>query len=137
MRALRWWFIVVGAFYFLLSLPNLYAVLVDPGMMGSNFDLSDAEAQAFVDGWSPFAFEVFAIGTFMLWASRNPRRYLGAAWLLVWLELWHGIVDDVYLISRGYSAGGYAAFIVVHLVIIVTGILAARKAEAEAAPAVA
>jgi hypothetical protein len=65
----------------------------------------------------------------MLWASRDPRRYIGAVWLLVWLELLHGVLGDVYLIARGYDALTYIAFIVVHLIIIVTGVLFARQAE--------
>ena len=42
-------------------------------------------------------------------------------------------MDDLYLIARGYSAVNYIAFIVVHLIIIVTGVWAARAAQAEAA----
>lgn len=69
----------------------------------------------------------------MLWASRDPRRYLGAVWLLVWLELLPGVLDDIYLIARGYDATGYIAFIAIHIAIIVTGVWAARAAEAEVA----
>lgn len=137
MRKLKWWFIIVGAFYLLLALMNLYFVLIDPGFAGSMitfpFVASPETVQAFVDGWSPFAFEVLGIATFMLWAARNPRRYVGAAWLLVWLEFMHGVLDDIYLIVRGYDALGYAVFIGFHLIIIATGVWAARAAEAEAA----
>lgn len=137
MKKLKWWFMVVGAFYLLLALMNMYFVLFDPGFAGSMitfpFPATPDTVQAFVDGWSPFAFEVLGIATFALWAARNPRRYLGAAWLLVWLEFMHGVLDDLYLIVRGYDAVGYMVFIVVHIAIIVTGVLAARAAEAEAA----
>jgi hypothetical protein len=137
MKKLKWWFIVVGAFYSLLALMNLYFVLIDPAFAGTMitfpFPTTADTIQAFVDGWSPFAFEVFGLGTFMLWASRNPRRYLGAVWLLVWLEFTHGVLDDIYLIARGYDAVGYLVFIAIHLAIIVTGVLFARQAEAESA----
>ena len=86
-----------------------------------------------MDGWSPFAFKVVGLGTFMLWAAPKPRKYLGAVWLIVWLELLHGVVNDIYLIANGFSAGGYIPFIVIHLIIIVTGVLFARRAEAETA----
>ena len=135
MKKLKWWFTIVGAFYLLLALMNMYFVLFDPTGMSSMtkfpFAVAPDTTMAFVDGWSPFAFEVLGIGTFMLWAARNPRRYLGAVWLLVWLELLHGVLDDIYLIARGYDAGGYIAFIAIHLVIIVTGVLFGRQAEAE------
>ncbi|MBM4460627.1 MAG: hypothetical protein FJ011_23185 [Chloroflexi bacterium] len=128
---------IVGAFYLLLALMNMYFVLINPGAIGAMtqfpFPATPDTIQAFVDGWSPFAFEVLGIGTFMLWAARNPRRYLGAVWLLVWLELLHGVLDDIYLIARGYDAGGYIAFIVIHLLIIVTGVLFGRQGEREAA----
>jgi hypothetical protein len=137
MKKLKWWFILVGAFYSLLALMNLYFVLIDPAFAGTMttfpFPTTADTIQAFVDGWSPFAFEVFGLGTFMLWASRNPRRYLGAVWLLVWLEFTHGVLDDIYLIARGYDAVGYLVFIAIHLAIIVTGVLFARQAEAESA----
>jgi hypothetical protein len=105
MKKLTWWFRMVGGFYLLLAAMNLYFVLVDPSFAGTMitfpFAATPAAVQAFVDGWSPFAFEVFGLATFMLWASFNPRRYLGAVWLLVWLEFTHGVLDDIYLIWRG------------------------------------
>lgn len=137
MKKLTWWFRIVGAFYMLLAIVNMYAVFVDQTYFASSipFDWPSSAVQAFVDGWSPFAFEVLGIGTFCLWASRKPQKFIGAVWLLVWLELLHGVFDDLYLIWRGYSAVGYIAFIVVHLVIIGTGIWAARDASAETTPA--
>jgi hypothetical protein len=36
-------------------------------------------------------------------------------------------VDDVYLIAHGYDAVSYLVFIVVHLIIIGTGIMFARQ----------
>lgn len=68
----------------------------------------------------------------MLWASFNPQRYLGAVWLLVWLEFTHGVLDDIYLIWRGYDTVGYLIFIAIHLVIIVTGVIFVRQTKAEA-----
>jgi hypothetical protein len=139
MQKLTWWFRIVGAFYLLLALMNVYFVLFNPtaitAMGRMPFLVTPDSAQAFADGWSPFAFEILGIGTFMLWASRDPARYVGAAWLLIWLELLHGVVDDVYLIARGYDAAGYLAFIGVHLVIMLTGLVSARQAAKDSAGA--
>lgn len=129
MKKVIWWFRIVGAFYALLAVLNLYGTFVDNAFFASSMPFTGEALQAFIDGWSPFAFEILGIGTFALWASRNPRRYLGAVWLLVWLELLHGVFDDIYLISRGYDLVGYLVFIVIHLIIIVTGIIAVREAE--------
>lgn len=129
MKKVVWWFRIVGAFYSLLAVLNLYGTFVNSDFFATSFPFTDEAMQAFLDGWSPFVFEMVGIATFCLWASRNPARYLGAVWLLVWLELLHGVVDDIYLISRGYSAAGYLLFILVHLVIIATGVWAVRDAE--------
>ncbi len=131
MKKLKWWFLLYGAFFTLLGVVNLYGVLVDPAFFASNFTLGDEALQAFVDGWSPFAFEVLGVGLFCLWAARDPLKYTGAVWLLVFLELMHGVFDDIYLISRGYDLVGYLAFIVIHCVIIGTGIWAVRSVSAE------
>lgn len=136
MNKLKWWFRIVGGFYLLLALMNMYFVLFNPGSIGDMvvfpFPTTNDTSMAFVDGWSPFAFEILGIATFMLWASFNPRRYLGMVWLLVWLEFLHGVLDDIYLIARGYDTVGYLVFIVIHLIIIITGVLFVRQAEAQA-----
>jgi hypothetical protein len=80
MNKLKWWFRIVGAFYLLLALMNLYFVLFNPGGVSSMaatfpFTVTPDTNMAFIDGWSPFAFEMLGIATFMLWASHNPRRY--------------------------------------------------------------
>lgn len=129
MKKVIWWFRIVGAFYALLAVLNLYGIFFDPAFFANSMPFTGEALQAFIDGWSPFAFEVLGIGTFALWASRNPARYLGAVWALVWLEFAHGVLDDIYLISRGYDTVGYLVFIVIHLIIIVTGVIAVREAE--------
>jgi len=134
-KKLTWWFRIVGAFYLLLALMNLYFMFLGDAQMFRStipFPADDYAVRAFVDGWSPFAFEMFGIGTFLLWASRNPLKYLGSVWLVAWLEIWHGVVDDIYLIARGYDVVGYLVFIIVHLIIVLTGVMFARRASAQA-----
>ena len=136
MNKLKWWFRIVGAFYLLLGIANMVGTFVYPAFFAGNlpYPADEPVVRAFIHGWSPFAFEIVGLATFMLWASTNPRRYLGAAWLIVWLELLHGVVDDIYLIANGFSAVQYIPFIAIHFIIIVTGILFVRQAEAEAKP---
>lgn len=136
MKKLTWWFRLVGVWYLLLVLMNVYMMFLgDPQYLSSNipFPTDEWALRAFVDGWSPFLFEMAGIATFALWASRKPAKYASAAILLVWLEFTHGVLDDIFLIARGYEAGGYIAFIVIHLLIIATGIWAVRRTEAETA----
>jgi hydrogenase/urease accessory protein HupE len=129
MKKLKWWFRIVGAFYLLLGVVSMYGTFFDPLSFAQTHEIATNPdvVKAFVIGWSPFTFEMVGIATFMLWASRDPIRYLGAVWLLVWLEFLHGILDDMYLMANGFSVSFYIAFIIVHLTIIVTGILFARR----------
>jgi hypothetical protein len=133
MTKLKWWFRIYGAFYLLLAVLNLYGTFVDSSFFAQAlpFPAEQNVVRAFVVGWSPFAFEILGIATFLLWASRDPLKYLGAVWLLVWLEFLHGVVDDLYLIANGFSAGEYIPFIVIHFIIIVTGVMFARQASAK------
>jgi hypothetical protein len=133
MTKLVWWFRIYGAFYLLLAVLNLYGTFVDSSFYAQilPFQAGQNVVRAFMLGWSPFTFEILGIATFLLWASRDPLKYLGAVWLLVWLEFLHGVADDIYLIANGFSASEYIPFIVIHLIIIVTGILFARQAAAQ------
>lgn len=137
MKKLTWWFRIVGVWYLLLTLMNLYMMFLG-GEQGQKliidsfpFPADEWVVRAFVDGWSPFMFEMFGIATFALWASRSPGKYVSAALLIVWLEFTHGVLDDIYLIARGYDAAGYIGFIVIHLIIIITGLLFVRQAQAQ------
>ena len=76
-----------------------------------------------------FGLDLLVIGVFLLYASRAPLRHLNLVWLIVALELVRGILDDVYMIAQGYEAPIYVAFIVLHLVIIVTGIAFIRQIQ--------
>jgi hypothetical protein len=134
---LKWWFRIVGAFYLLLALANLGATLFDsqlsmykgllPGPLAGNA----LAARGFADAWFAFVMDMLAIGGFCLWASRDPLKYLGAVWIIVLMEFLHGVVDDAFLIARGYDAMSYIIFIVIHFVIIVTGVMFAREASAK------
>ena len=133
MNKLKWWFRVVGGFYMLLAIMNMYAIFVDSSLVtsGMPFPLDNNGVHVAIDMWSAFAFDILGIGTFLLWASRNPQKYIGVVWFIVWLEFLHGVLDDLFLISRGYDAAGYIGFGVIHIAIIVTGVMFARQAQAE------
>ena len=114
---------------------NMYAMFADSSLITSGipFPIDDNGVRVAIDMWSAFAFFILGLATFMLWASRDPLKYLGAVWLIVWLELFYGVGGDVYLIAGGYDAASYIVFIVIHLSIIVTGVMFAREASAKAA----
>lgn len=140
MKKLQWWFRIVGLWYLLLGIMNIYMMFLGSEQTILDtlpFPADEWALRAFVDGWSPFLFEMLGIATFALWVSRSPGKFIGAGLLIVWLEFVHGVLDDIYLIARGYDAASYIGFIVVHLAIIGTGIWAARAAQSDGSVPVA
>lgn len=135
MKKLKWWMRAVGAFNLFLGTVNIVAVLFIPSFYERNipFDVTPGVTRAFGDAWMAFVLDLVAVGLFLLWASRKPAANVNVVYLVVLMEFLHGIVDDAFLVARGYSAAGYLAFIGVHLVIIITGIVFARAATRELA----
>ncbi|NOT04193.1 MAG: BphX family protein [Anaerolineales bacterium] len=136
MSKLKWWFRIVGVFYLLLTLMNVYFLF----LAGGNQIFTDAlpapmnadplAGQAFADSWLVFVFEFGVLGAMTLVASRDPAKNRIMAWVIIWAELFRGAVADAIWIARGYSAS-YYVFIAIHLVIILTGIVFLRQAKAE------
>jgi hypothetical protein len=135
MNKLRWWMRIVGAFNLFLGVVNVVALLAVPSFYEGNmpYTAGGNVTLAFGDAWMAFVLDLVAVGLFLLWASRKPAANINVVYLVVLMEFLHGVVDDAFLVARGYSASGYIAFICVHLAIIVTGIVFARSASRELA----
>ena len=130
MTSLKWWLRIVGAFYLLLTLMNLWFLFFNPKVIGDQlpFPANDLTIRAFSDAWLTFILELGVIGAMMMYAARDPAKSIILVQTVIALEVVRGILDDIYLIARGYDLGGYLAFIVLHLIIIVTGVLFLRRA---------
>ncbi len=130
-KKLQWWFRIVGGFYVLVSLMNLYGVFVNPPFYAQilPYAASEAVLRAFTDAWMVFVFEFLGIGLFLLWASRDPLKNVSVVWLIVIIEALRGVLADLIWISRGFNPANYIVWIVIHVAIIVTGILFARQAR--------
>lgn len=62
MKKLQWWFRIVGVWYLLLFLMNVYMMFLGGSQYLSDnipFPTDEWALRAFVDGWSPFLFEMF------------------------------------------------------------------------------
>ena len=132
MTRLRWWFRIVGAFYLLLALMNLYVMFFTDGqavLAGSPFPVNALTVRVATDYWSSSAFGLLGAGLFLLWAARAPERYVTVARYAAWLELTMWGAYDVFALARGYDPASYGAFGVIHLIIIVTGFWFARPAD--------
>jgi len=57
-------------------------------------------------------------------ASRIPEQAKVLVWTIIAIELARGIANDAYMISRGYDLAVFIIWIVIHTVVIRTGLLA-------------
>jgi hypothetical protein len=136
MNKLKWWFRVIGAFYLLLTAMNLSALFLGSGQMFADtlpapMNTDAFAVQAFGDAWLVFVFELGVLGAMALVAAREPARNRIMAWTIIWAEVFRGIVADAIWITRGYAVASYAIFIVIHLIIIVSGVVFVRQTQAE------
>jgi len=133
MKKLKWWFRSVGVFYLLLTVVNLYGIFINKGFLRQNipFPVGDAGFGVALNFWFTFVLDLLVMGGFMLWASRKPLKHLNLVWLIIFLEIIRGIVDDLYMIGKGYYAGFYAGFITAHVIIIITGFIFLRQRAIE------
>ena len=136
MNKLNWWFRIVGVFYLLLTLMNLYGLFLGGSQLFADtlpapLNTDALAVRAFSDAWMVFVFELGVLGAMALVASRDPAKNRIMAWVIIWAEVFRGILADAIWITRGYDAGSYSGFIVIHLVIVATGIMFLRQAKAE------
>lgn len=136
MNKLKWWLRIVGAFYLLLTSMNVYFLFFGGSQMLADIlpapmNADPLAGQAFADAWLVFVFELGVLGVMSLVASRDLAKNRIMAWVIIWAEVFRGILADAIWITRGYDAGSYIVFIVIHLAIAATGILFLRQMKAE------
>jgi hypothetical protein len=131
MNGMKWWMRGVGAFYVLMGLFNT-PLIIEARLPAQYPDLGVATdsiaARALIDTWFMFGLEVIVIGLALIYFSRDPDRHVALIWTVIGLELIRGIADDIYLLGRGYEpAFIYFIWILIHTVIILTGLLVLRS----------
>lgn len=135
MKKLTWWFRIVGSFYLLLALVNAAMLFVGrtqtfADTLPAPMDADPLAVRSFMDAWLVFILELGVLGAMAWVASRAPMENKIMAWVIIWAELFRGVLADAIWISRGYDPASYAAFIAIHVAIIATGILFVRQARA-------
>lgn len=133
MKFTRNWLIVTGLWY-VSNLPQLWPSVFGPMLpkVYPGVELHQAEPvfRLMTDLWLFVGGTIAAIGLVNLWGARNPAKYLALIPVAIAMEL-YGAVWDIYSITYSYEAPVIAAFtIAIHAVIIVTGIIAWKKASA-------
>ena len=135
-RALRRWMIGVGILYLALGvrlLPWINGAMIEAAGVGTVYTGDGLEpgttAFAYLLDWmGTFGLDRLALGVVLLMAARDPVRNRVLAWAVIAVELGAGVLADAWFIGRDYIPDGfYLAFIVVHLVVIGTGVRALRR----------
>ena len=126
----KWWLRLVGVYYVVQFVTN--AIVHAPiSTVGPQDALAraagDPTARFLVDMWITFGLEILGIGIVLLIASRTPNEAKLLVWTILGIELARGILNDVYMISRGYNMTVFVVWIVIHTVVILTGLLALQE----------
>jgi hypothetical protein len=133
MTRLKWWMRSVGALYLVnaVMMALVRAPIRSAGPEGTLDRAAAGEgiARFLVDTWVGFGLEVGAIGIVLLICSRSPRSAIALVWVVLGIELARGIIYDIYMIARGYEPMVYVPWILIHAVVIATGLLALQAAR--------
>jgi hypothetical protein len=140
MVSLKWWLRAVGAFYvaqcFMMAVVRAPILAQGPAGTLERYAAGDALAGFVVETWVIFALQVGATGVVMLLASRSPGQAGWLAWAAIAIEVGRGVVADVWLYGRGTTSAGFiGTWLLIHSVIIVTGLLAVKRRPVAPAPA--
>jgi len=129
----KWWLRVVGVFYLLLTVGSLWALFINPHVFGTMFPFAadSLSIRAFSDAWLIFVLEMAVLGGLMLYAAREPARNGILVLTVAILEFFRGAGGDLLWMMRGWPTANYIPFMIVHLIIAVTGIYFLRQESAK------
>ena len=132
MNGYKLWFISVGIIYVLLGvgfIPPINALRIPTMIPGFDAPINGTAYWGLLDFSFMFGLDLLVTGLFMLYASREPMNNLSIIKLIIVLEIVRGICDDIYMITKGNGIPFYIIFIILHLIIIVSGISLIRKVK--------
>lgn len=144
-RPLRIWMIAVGVFYILLGLRLLpwingpmAASMGDVAAPGVELEPGSSEFLFLIDWMATFGLDLLVLGVVLLVAARNAVQHRALVWVVLGQEVVRGILADLWFAARPFnSAAFYLGFLVVHVIVIATGIWCLRRSEAPARMATA
>ena len=136
MIKLKWWMRIVGMFYLLMFVVNVFFHLPikEEGPKGALAlaDAGDPLARFVVDTWFTLGMEFFVLGAALLSASGAGLKAKPLVLTIFGIQIFEGIVVDIYKIARGNEFNAPIAWIVINTVILLTGYYALKKAEENA-----
>ena len=126
---------IVGTLYLFLFIAAAFLRLPiqaegPPGIL-DHAAAGDPTARFVVDTWVVLGLELGVIGAALLIASRFPAKATAVVWFVIGNELFWGIGSDIYKLARGYAATVPVIWILIHSVIIGTGLFVLRQSSPE------
>jgi hypothetical protein len=123
--SLAWWMRVVGALYLFLCIATIILRLPiraeGPKGLLAQARAGDPTARYAVDTWFMLGLYFLVVGTSLLVFSDAPGEARALVWAVLGLEV-AGIVVDVYKLQRGYDRKAPIAWLVIHSLIIASGL---------------
>jgi len=130
MISLLWWLRAVGALYLVhfVAMAIARAPIRSLGPAGAleRAAAGEPDARFLVDTWVMFGLESAAIGGALLLASRVPDQAHSLAWAVIGIEVFRGIIADIYVMARTRKYAVSLVWIAIHSLVIATGTLALR-----------
>jgi hypothetical protein len=122
---LVWWMRIVGALYLFLCIAAIILRLPiraeGPKGLLAQARSGDAVARYAVDTWFILGLYFLVVGTCLLVFSDAPGDARALIWAVLGFEL-AGILVDIYKLQRGYGRGAPVTWLVIHSVIIASGL---------------
>lgn len=133
MKFTRNWLIASGLWYVLnlvLTWPSVFGPTLPKMYPGIPLYETEPVFRLLTEAWVIVGIQLAAIGVVALWGARNPGKYLALIPVIIVTEIVDGIWD-LYSIALSHEALWMGVTtLVIHAVIIVTGVVAWRAAHA-------
>lgn len=133
MKYTRNWFIVLGLWYVfnaVLTWPSVFGPTLPTMYPGVALHESEPIFRLLTEAWVIVGIQLAAIGLVALWGVRDPMKYIAIIPVTIVTEIIDGIWD-IYSITYSYEAVKIGIItLVIHAIIIATGMVAWRKAHA-------
>lgn len=130
MKMLQVWMRVVGTIYLFVAGVSL-PFGTGPGGTLPGIPFEQQYAQRTEDYLFLGGLSFGVIGAALLFGSKDPRQNVIVVWMVIFYEVTRGLLGDAYLLGRGGPVYTYGTLLLTHLAILVTGIIAARRARIE------
>jgi len=134
MKKLTWWFRIVGVFYLLLGISNVIYEIIDPqfvakGMVPASYTPDAVTVTALVHTFLPSSLSFAVLGVLLLYYSRQPAQARLLVLIVALLELFAWVPYDLVWFAVGLPVAPAIPFLIIHLLIGVTGVLFLRQTQ--------